>query len=211
MARHTTKKETILGVSIMFYIIAGIPIFLFIASFSTWMASDIYSPNRNRDLLYAALSWSALIIPIGWYIIRYFNKRRRLTSILSTIKSDESYDPTPENEIREIHSSAYFGIDTKRGTMLYVRLLNNKEVDILGFNISNWRQCELRANNQLRLYINSTEMPFIDIQNSKAWLLYEKICVMRNQQYNYPYNFPGYVKHNTERLANEMGFKMLAC
>ncbi|OVZ88290.1 surface exclusion protein [Yersinia kristensenii] len=208
MARRATFKEAVLGVSIMFYIIAGIPSLLF---FAIGFTVTLKSNSTSEHIALVWLTWSALVIPIGWCITRYINKRRRLASILSTIKSDESYDPTPENEMREIHSSAYFGIDTKRGTMLYVRLVNNREVDILGFNISNWRQCELRANNQLRIYTNSTEMPFIDIQNSKAWYLYEKICVMRNQQYNYPYNFPGYVKHNADRLANNMGFKMLVC
>ncbi|AWK15483.1 plasmid IncI1-type surface exclusion protein ExcA (plasmid) [Candidatus Fukatsuia symbiotica] len=212
MRNKKTIGGALMHLALFFYVWAGIPFFLFVSIMSFRMANNVYfRAVRDRDLLYANLSLAALVIPLLWCTISYINKRLCLAKILSVIKSDESYYPAPDNEIREMHSSAYFGIDPKRGTMLYVRLINKKEIDILGFNISNWRNCELRASNRLRLYINSAEMPFIDIQNNKAWLLYERICVMRNQQYNYPYNFPGYVKHNTERLSEKMGFKMLPC
>ncbi|GFN47216.1 plasmid IncI1-type surface exclusion protein ExcA [Candidatus Regiella insecticola] len=210
------NKKTIGGalmfLTLFWYVWAGIPILLFYGTAFTMMANDHrYNPARNQDIIFAWLCWAALVIPLAWYVIRYINKRCRLAKILSVIKSAESYDPAPENEIREMHSSAYFGIDTKRGTMLYIRLFNKKEIDIFGFNINNWRHCELTGTNKLRFYINSTEVPFIDIQHRRAWLLYEKICVMRNQQYHYPYHFPGYVEHNTERLSEKMGFKMLPC
>lgn len=210
------NKKTVGGalafLAVSFYVWAGIPFFLFVTIMSFRMANDVYyRAVRDRDLLYANLSLAALVIPLFWCILSYISKRRRLSKILSVIKSDESYDPTPDNEIREMHSSAYFGIDPKRGTMLYIRLFNKKEIDIFGFNVSNWRQCELTGNNKLRLYLNSTEVPFIDIQNNNAWLLYEKLCVMRNQHYHYPYHFPGYVEDSTKHLSKKMGFKMLPC
>lgn len=210
------NKKTIGGalivLTLFFYVWAGIPFFLFASVMSYWIANDpLYSVVRDENILYANLSLAALVIPLLWCTVSYINKRCRIAKILSVIKSDESYDPASENEIREMHSSAYFGIDTKRGTMLYIRLFNKKEIDIFGFNINNWRHCELTGTNKLRFYINSTEVPFIDIQHRRAWLLYEKICVMRNQQYHYPYHFPGYVEHNTERLSEKMGFRMLPC
>ncbi|ATW30926.1 surface exclusion protein (plasmid) [Candidatus Williamhamiltonella defendens] len=211
MRNKKTVGGALVFLSMAFYILAGIPFFLFVGAMSSWMASDISNPWRDRDLLYANLSLAALVIPLTWCILSYINKRQRLAKILSVIKSDESYDPAPENEIREMHSSAYFGIDPKRGTLLYIRLFNKKEIDIFGFNVSNWRQCELTGTNKLRLYLNSTEVPFIDIQNNNAWLLYEKLCVMRNQHYHYPYHFPGYVEDSTKHLSKKMGFKMLPC
>ncbi|ATW32816.1 plasmid IncI1-type surface exclusion protein ExcA [Candidatus Hamiltonella defensa] len=210
------NKKTI-GGALMFltlfsYVWAGIPTLLFYATAFTMMANDHrYNPTRSQDIIFAWICWAGLIIPLTFCILRYINKRRRLAKILSVIKSDESYDPAPDNEIREMHSSAYFGIDPKRGTMLYIRLFNKKEIDIFGFNVSNWRQCELTGTNKLRLYLNSTEVPFIDIQNNHAGLLYEKLCVMRNQHYHYPYHFPGYVEDSTKHLSKKMGFKMLPC
>ncbi|BGI52279.1 MAG: hypothetical protein HamCj_06320 [Candidatus Hamiltonella defensa (Ceratovacuna japonica)] len=210
------NKKTLVGalmhLTLYFYVWAGIPILFFYGVALSFVANDYkYASMRNEGIFLAWLCWIALIVPLFWCILSYISKRRRLSKILSVIKSDESYDPAPDNEIREMHSSAYFGIDPKRGTMLYIRLFNKKEIDIFGFNVSNWRQCELTGNNKLRLYLNSTEVPFIDIQNNKAWLLYEKLCVMRNQNYHYPYHFPGYVEDSTKHLSKKMGFKMLPC
>ncbi|AWK15725.1 plasmid IncI1-type surface exclusion protein ExcA [Candidatus Fukatsuia symbiotica] len=212
MRNKKTIGGALIHLTLFFYVWAGIPMLLFYGVGFMLVTNDYrYFSVKNESIILSQLCWAALLIPLLWCIIRYINKRRRIAKILATIKSDESYDPTPDNEIREMHSSAYFGIDTKRGTMLYIRLFNKKEIDIFGFNINNWRHCELTGTNKLRFYINSTEVPFIDIQHRRAWLLYEKICVMKNQQYDYPYNFPGYVKHNTERLSERMGFKMLPC
>ncbi|ASV34555.1 surface exclusion protein (plasmid) [Candidatus Williamhamiltonella defendens] len=210
------NKRTFFGALVQFilctYIWAGIPFFFFVGIMSYWISNDpLYDVVRHKNIFYTNLSLAALVIPLTWCILSYINKRRRIAKILSVIKSDESYDPAPDNEIREMHSSAYFGIDPKRGTMLYIRLFNKKEIDIFGFNVSNWRQCELTGTNKLRLYLNSTEVPFIDIQNNHAGLLYEKLCVMRNQHYHYPYHFPGYVEDSTKHLSKKMGFKMLPC
>ncbi|ATW34183.1 MULTISPECIES: plasmid IncI1-type surface exclusion protein ExcA [Candidatus Williamhamiltonella] len=212
MRNKKTIGEALVFLAVSFYVWVGIPTLFFYAIVSTMMINDrAYHYSNSKDIFLSMLSWSGLIIPLCWCILSYINKRQRLAKILSVIKSDESYDPAPENEICEMHSSAYFGIDPKRGTMLYIRLFNKKEIDIFGFNVSNWRQCELTGNNKLRLYINSTEVPFIDIQNNHAWLLYEKLCVMRNQHYHYPYHFPGYVEDSTKHLSKKMGFKMLPC
>lgn len=212
MRNKKTIGEALVFLAVSFYVWAGIPILIFYGVGFMIVTNDYrYSSVKNESIILSQLCWAGIFIPLLWCIIRYINKRRRLAKILSVIKSDESYDPAPENEIREIHSSAYFGIDPKRGTLLYIRLFNKKEIDIFGFNVSNWRQCELTGNNKLRLYLNSTEVPFIDIQNNNAWLLYEKLCVMRNQRYDYPYHFPGYVEDSTKHLSKKMGFKMLPC
>ncbi|AYB48543.1 surface exclusion protein [Candidatus Williamhamiltonella defendens] len=212
MRNKKTIGEALVFLAVSFYVWAGIPILIFYGVGFMIVTNDYrYSSVKNESIILSQLCWAGIFIPLLWCIIRYINKRRRLAKILSVIKSDESYDPAPENEICEMHSSAYFGIDPKRGTMLYIRLFNKKEIDIFGFNVSNWRQCELTGTNKLRLYLNSTEVPFIDIQNNNAWLLYEKLCVMRNQNYHYPYHFPGYVEDSTKHLSKKMGFKMLPC
>ncbi|WP_174891468.1 plasmid IncI1-type surface exclusion protein ExcA [Candidatus Hamiltonella defensa] len=212
MRNKKTIGEALVFLAVSFYVWAGIPILIFYGVGFMIVTNDYrYSSVKNESIILSQLCWAGIFIPLLWCIIRYINKRRRLAKILSVIKSDESYDPAPENEIREMHSSAYFGIDPKRGTLLYIRLFNKKEIDIFGFNVSNWRQCELTGTNKLRLYLNSTEVPFIDIQNNNAWLLYEKLCVMRNQNYHYPYHFPGYVEDSTKHLSKKMGFKMLPC
>ena len=204
----TSRAEALMITALGLGLIAGVPTLIFIGFFTTIESQRLYSSSSHDAGIVATVCWLTLFAIFGLFTWRYIYKRNKLNKIFRGIQRDLDFKPLPENEMREFFSSAYFGIDPHRGTMLFIRLWKNNEVDVLGFNMSNWRRCELVGRNQLRIYLNSPEMPYIAIQDKNAWLLFERISVMRNMEYEYPNHYPGFVKSRAERLGEDLGFTM---
>ena len=207
MIKEMSFGRRIFEVTFCFGLIALIPTLIFIGFFTTIESQRLYSSSSHDAGIVATTCWLTLLTIFGLFTWRYIYKRRRLAKLLSVLKNNDVYDPHPANEMREVNCGAYFGVDTQRGTLLYIRLCKNNEVDILGFNLSNWRKCTLEHGQTLRLYIHSVDTPYIEIQHRRrARMLFEKISAMREQHYDYVTNYPEMVKNKARRLGGEMGF-----
>lgn len=136
------RKRSILEVIPMtlFYMLRvfGSPIIIFIGIIAVW----IDSRNTTETMMGIAI----IIIGLSPHILAYAlarSSRKKIRKILSSIKSSESFLPEPKYEFWEPHSEAYLGIDAKRGTFVYVRLIRRGQVDLIGFDMHNWVGIEL--------------------------------------------------------------------
>ncbi|SYA67404.1 Uncharacterised protein [Klebsiella pneumoniae] len=198
------RKRSILEVIPMtlFYMLRvfGSPIIIFIGIIAVW----IDSRNTTETMMGIAI----IIIGLSPHILAYAlarSSRKKIRKILSAIKSSESFLPEPKYEFWEPHSEAYLGIDAKRGTFVYVRLIRRGQVDLIGFDMHNWVGIELDGR-LLNIKTKTIEAPVLSMgtRAGDGDRILSLINTMSNRQYRYDcYYFPGYVAHNAKRIAEE--------
>ncbi|HCQ8413933.1 TPA: plasmid IncI1-type surface exclusion protein ExcA [Klebsiella michiganensis] len=198
------RKRSILEVIPMtlFYMLRvfGSPIIIFIGIIAVW----IDSRNTTETMMGIAI----IIIGLSPHILAYAlarSSRKKIRKILSSIKSSESFLPEPKYEFWEPHSEAYLGIDAKRGTFVYVRLIRRGQVDLIGFDMHNWVGIELDGR-LLNIKTKTIEAPVLSMgtRAGDGDRILSLINTMSNRQYRYDcYYFPGYVAHNAKRIAEE--------
>ena len=198
------RKRSILEVIPMtlFYMLRvfGSPIIIFIGIIAVW----IDSRNTTETMMGIAI----IIIGLSPHILAYAlarSSRKKIRKILSSIKSSESFLPEPKYEFWEPHSEAYLGIDAKRGTFVYVRLIRRGQVDLIGFDMHNWVGIELDGR-LLNIKTKTIEAPVLSMgtRAGDGDRILSLINTMSNSQYRYDcYYFPGYVAHNAKRIAEE--------
>ncbi|HCD6067681.1 TPA: plasmid IncI1-type surface exclusion protein ExcA [Klebsiella oxytoca] len=149
-----------------------------------------------------------ILLGLSPHILAYAlarSSRKKIRKILSAIKSSESFLPEPKYEFWEPHSEAYLGIDAKRGTFVYVRLIRRGQVDLIGFDMHNWVGIELDGR-LLNIKTKTIEAPVLSMgtRTGDGDRILSLINTMSNRQYRYDcYYFPGYVAHNAKRIAEE--------
>lgn len=149
-----------------------------------------------------------ILLGLSPHILAYAlarSSRKKIRKILSAIKSSESFLPEPKYEFWEPHSEAYLGIDAKRGTFVYVRLIRRGQVDLIGFDMHNWVGIELDGR-LLNIKTKTIEAPVLSMgtRAGDGDRILSLINTMSNRQYRYDcYYFPGYVAHNAKRIAEE--------
>ncbi len=198
------RKRSILEVIPMtlFYMLRvfGSPIIIFIGIIAVW----IDSRNTTETMMGIAI----IIIGLSPHLLAYAlarSSRKKIRKILSAIKSSESFLPEPKYEFWEPHSEAYLGIDAKRGTFVYVRLIRRGQVDLIGFDMHNWVGIELDGR-LLNIKTKTIEAPVLSMgtRAGDGDRILSLINTMSNRQYRYDcYYFPGYVAHNAKRIAEE--------
>lgn len=198
------RKRSVLEVIPMtlFYMLRvfGSPIIIFIGIIAVW----IDSRNTTETMMGIAI----IIIGLSPHILAYAlarSSRKKIRKILNAIKSSESFLPEPKYEFWEPHSEAYLGIDAKRGTFVYVRLIRRGQVDLIGFDMHNWVGIELDGR-LLNIKTKTIEAPVLSMgtRAGDGDRILSLINTMSNRQYRYDcYYFPGYVAHNAKRIAEE--------
>lgn len=186
----------------LFYMLRvfGSPIIILIGIIAVW----IDSRNTTETMMGIAI----IIIGLSPHILAYAlarSSRKKIRKILSAIKSSESFLPEPQYEFWEPHSEAYLGIDAKRGTFVYIRLIRRGQVDLIGFDMHNWVGIELDGR-LLNIKTKTIEAPVLSMgtRAGDGDRILSLINTMSNRQYRYDcYYFPGYVAHNAKRIAEE--------
>lgn len=180
-------------------------LFLVIYSTSPLSSTALGRQNDLHGILFGIILFSIGLLPhVIAYILARLN-RKKIRKILNSIKSSESFLPEPQYEFWEPHSEAYLGIDAKRGTFVYVRLIRRGQVDLIGFDMHNWVGIELDGR-LLNIKTKTIEAPVLSMgtRAGDGDRILSLINTMSNRQYRYDcYYFPGYVAHNAKRIAEE--------
>ncbi|EAR6113570.1 hypothetical protein BSB13_22710 [Salmonella enterica] len=200
--------EVIPMVIFYMYRVFGSPILLLLGGFIILGYSTQRHPLTQRDFEDLLAGWVVFFVGLLPHIIAFILarlNRKKIRKILSAIKSSESFLPEPQYEFWEPHSEAYLGIDAKRGTFVYVRLIRRGQVDLIGFDMHNWVGIELDGR-LLNIKTKTIEAPVLSMgtRAGDGDRILSLINTMSNRQYRYDcYYFPGYVAHNAKRIAEE--------
>ncbi|WHG92408.1 plasmid IncI1-type surface exclusion protein ExcA (plasmid) [Escherichia coli] len=121
------------------YFFLGIPFFLFCGVMSiTGLIIDPYYGKDVNAYFYILLWWFLLLAPGIWMYSRAKTRREKIRKVVQTIKESGFYSPEKGYEGLSLTQGAYFGIDLKNGTMLYVRIYPGNIMDVIGFDIHNF-------------------------------------------------------------------------
>lgn len=145
------------------YFFLGIPFFLFCAlGFTEMLCSDRYFGNKVEDYVVTFGSWFLLLAPGIWMYSRAKTRREKIRKVVQTIKESGFYSPEKGYEGLSLTQGAYFGIDLKNGTMLYVRIYPGNIMDVIGFDIHNFT----------RTVTDDKKLEFIRNTSTCQWFLF---------------------------------------
>ncbi|HAF4865857.1 TPA: plasmid IncI1-type surface exclusion protein ExcA [Salmonella enterica] len=213
---HYNLLSRIKGVTKGMLLLLGLPA-LTIWTLIIWSVASSesrYPQAQAQDWNSFTLSFIVLMIFIFILVVVYTHSKKNMKTIITAVKLEGVFEPCKSNELIGFFNSYYFGIDIVHGTFVYIEHVNTKEnllaKDIMafGFDVKNWRSCEL-SDNKLTVYTNDPNIPYIYIDNKRAPLLFEKISAMRNKDFSYPHSFPGWVDIKAQEAAEARGLNLI--
>lgn len=139
------------------------------------------------DYFLLAMLWMFIILPLGFRYISIKMRRKKLLHIVDFLKSDRRFNPTANHEVFSAAKGKYLGIDTKRGTILYVHMFKKGVVDVIGMTMNTWTNTELEGS-AIRIYTLDPDLPMLSITAPPAVVsnLYDTLGAMRHQSYSEP-------------------------
>ena len=206
-----TIPQGIVFVSMYTGIILGIPCLLFYCAAIT--AITISSGLTPINIFLLLVTDGVLFLLIAWYILHSQKNKRDINRILKAIKCQE-FNPLPDDEAFELQHSAYLGIDTRKGSIVYITRLNRhgfrpyKEVLVMGFDMNNISGYEF-SGKKFTIHTRDVDIPKIVFTSQKAQTFFDKLNIMRRQPFDYPYDVPGYVEYKAEQVTGEMGIDLV--
>lgn len=211
---YSTHAKFKLFIRIMLYI-AGIPSLFYFTFVGTF--SSLYLTRRALypvEILMISLLWIGTILVIFYIVKSYTLNKSNILNILKHVKLEGLFEPLPSDELFGSHKFNYFGIDVQNGTIVYISHVNckqflfAKDILVFGFDVHNWRSCEL-VGNKLTIHTNDPRIPFISVMNNKAPIIFEKLSAMRNMNFTYPHSFPGWVDVKAQEAAEARGLNLI--
>lgn len=191
------------------YRVFGSPILLILGGIVIVGYSTQSQPLTQRDFEELLAGWVVFFIGLLPHIIVFILarlNRNKIRKILSSVKSSESFLPDSQFEFWEPGSEAYLGIDPRRGTFVYIRLIRRGQVDLIGFDMHNWIGIETEGR-LLNIKTKSVEAPVLSMatRGGDAERILNLINTMSHRSYTYDaYYFPGYVAYKAKNISKEM-------
>lgn len=189
------------------YFFLGIPFFLFCGVMSiTGLIIDPYYGKDINAYFYILLWWFLLLAPGIWMYSRAKIRREKIRKVVQKIKESGFYSPEKGYEGLSLTQGAYFGIDLKKGTMLYVRIYPGKIMDVIGFDIHNFTRT-VTDDNTLEIHTTYLNMPMVPIP---AWCAppnktSNTMHVMASRGYDYPVDFPRMIQEKRKEWEQIAG------
>lgn len=198
------------------YLFFAFPFHLIFAGWLFALRNDYVYGLRQQDIPMALLTWISLLAAISLTTYSIYRQNKNIKLFTSYFHEMDFNTPTKSNISKSWTGLSYLGLDTKNGTILYINHPDTtifnffipKDVRVMGFGMYDWKSVEVEGNT-LRIYTGIPELPIVSISTGKANELYEKIYAMRNQNWTYENNVPGYVEHQAQRIAEKNGINLV--
>ncbi|HAG0018057.1 TPA: plasmid IncI1-type surface exclusion protein ExcA [Salmonella enterica] len=183
------------------YFLLGIPALLFY-SVVCFSISD-YHPEAYF------WGWGCLLLliaPCLWLYSKAISKKQRIKDVVQKIKDTGYYSPDKDYENISLTHSTYFGIDIRKGTMLYVRIRPNNIMDIIGIDTHNFTRT-VSDNKELKIYTKYVNMPVIPVTTlcTSPKVSADTMHAMADRNYDYPLNFPRMVQEKRKEWEKIAG------
>lgn len=108
------------------------------------------------------------------------------------IKDTGYFSPEKGFEGLSLINSTYFGIDIRKGTILYIRIYPNNIMDVIGLDIHNFTRT-VTEDKELKIYTKYVNMPMIPVTSwcTSPSSAANTMHAMAERSYDYPVDFPG--------------------
>lgn len=133
-------------------------------------------------------------------------KKRQNKKIVAEIKNTGFYSPDKEYEGLSFTQGVYFGVDTKKGTMLYARAYPGNIMDIIGFDIDNFTRTVTDAKT-LEIYTKYINIPMVSIPSGciHPKMMADTMHAMAERGYDYPVDFPRLIQEKRKEWEQIAG------
>ena len=117
-----------------------------------------------------------------------------------------TYSPDKEYEGLSFTQGVYFGVDTKKGTMLYARAYPGNIMDIIGFDIDNFTRTVTDAKT-LEIYTKYINIPMVSIPSGciHPKMMADTMHAMAERGYDYPVDFPRLIQEKRKEWEQIAG------
>ena len=189
------------------YFFLGIPFFLFCGVMSiTGLIIDPYYGKDVNAYFYILLWWFLLLATGIWMYSRAKTRREKIRKVVQTIKESGFYSPEKGYEGLSLTQGAYFGIDLKNGTMLYVRIYPGNIMDVIGFDIHNFTRT-VTDDKTLEIHTKYINLPMVPIP---SWCTHPETAsntmhAMASRGYDYPVDFPRLIQEKRKEWEQIAG------
>ncbi|EHG7423045.1 plasmid IncI1-type surface exclusion protein ExcA [Salmonella enterica] len=189
------------------YFFLGIPFFLFCGVMSiTGLIIDPYYGKDVNAYFYILLWWFLLLAPGIWMYSRAKTRREKIRKVVQTIKESGFYSPEKGYEGLSLTQGAYFGIDLKNGTMLYVRIYPGNIMDVIGFDIHNFTRT-VTDDKKLEIHTKYINLPMVPVP---SWCAHPETAsntmhAMASRGYDYPVDFPRLIQEKRKEWEQIAG------
>ncbi|MCS2151264.1 plasmid IncI1-type surface exclusion protein ExcA [Scandinavium goeteborgense] len=204
------------GVLSFGYLIFILPIHIGWAGFNFAYRDIIFNGLRQKDIPLTLFLWGSLAVTLALTIYSIRKQRSNIKAFTSFFRESELCAPSPQNIAMNRTGWGYLGLDTRKGTLLYINHPDTtifnfffpRDVRVMGFGMYDWKSIEVEGN-KLTIYTGNPELPTVAITTSKAGEMLEKINAMRNQNWSYEYNIPGCVELQAQNIAERNGINLV--
>ncbi|UJT80899.1 plasmid IncI1-type surface exclusion protein ExcA (plasmid) [Edwardsiella piscicida] len=206
----------VVGVVSFGYLLFVFPFHLGLAGWFYAMKDNPRYGIRPQDIPLASFLWISLAIVIGLVTYSIIKQRKNIKAFSEFFRESELCAPSPQNIARDRTGWGYLGIDTKKGTLLYINHPDTtifnfffpRDVRVMGFGMYDWKSIEVEGK-KLTIYTSNPELPSVSINTGKAEQLLEKINAMRSQSWIYEYSIPGCVENQAPKIAERNGINLV--
>lgn len=187
--RTDSKIETLWVILRFVYYFLALPCLLFLALASL---VGIFGNTMVRAdggyYYFSALLWAAIIIPLGYRRFCILNRRRQLKQMVNLLTSAERFSPQKQHQVMDAGRGKYLGIDTQRGTILYIHMVKKGIIDVIGLTMQDWTNRELESS-ALRLYTRMPDVPVLSVyaHSTVAKELFNTLGAMSHNSYSEPF------------------------
>ncbi len=172
------------------YYFLALPCLLFFMAASLIIYSG-NQPGGHDDVdmaVFFIFVWCAVLIPFG--IRRYgkISRRRQLQKMVAMLSSPERFSPQKQHQVLDAGRGKYLGVDTERGTILYIHIVKKGLVDVVGLTMQGWTNRELEGT-ELRLYTRMPDVPVLSVyaHQTVARELFNTLGAMSHNSYSEPF------------------------
>lgn len=201
--RLKTAKEGWFQVAKRTYFLLALPCLLLLGLLSLMVLPGSMPGRETKDtLILIAMFWTPVVVPVLLLVSAARARRKLLNKILNSLKTKDVFWPEEGQELLQVSSGKYLGIDAKNGTILYVHRIRKGQVDVVGMTMGDWTNRELEGS-VLRLYTKYPELPCIEISTPWAQRWYDTLGAMEYKRYQSATLFKKYVIDHIETLERD--------
>ncbi|EFR4734898.1 plasmid IncI1-type surface exclusion protein ExcA [Salmonella enterica] len=160
----------------------------------------------QEDYIYTCVCLFLLIAPAILMYSRASSRKDKIKKIVAEIKNTGFYSPDKEYEGLSFTQGVYFGVDTKKGTMLYARAYPGNIMDIIGFDIDNFTRTVTDAKT-LEIYTKYINIPMVSIPSGciHPKMMADTMHAMAERGYDYPVDFPRLIQEKRKEWEQIAG------
>lgn len=188
--RHDNSMDFIWALTKTFYYFIFLPCALILAAMTLFLfISGSYRYSLfTTDYFLLTFLWLSILLPLGVRKFSTMSRRDKLNKMVALLTSDERFSPQKQHQVLDAGRGKYLGIDSQRGTILYIHMVKKGIIDVMGLTMRDWTDREFEGS-ALRLYTKNPDVPVLSVNAHPIVTkdLFNTLGAMAHKNYGEPF------------------------